>query len=229
MPSFGKTCRKTPDRGRQKVLSTSCFSEGWEQKAVLGWKCSPGTLAGAGTGARQLELPAGPLQYLPTICSLSAWVLGILQRTLHFREQQLEEILNHKRNKFSFCKEMDTCPISCPTSAFCFYKSVQGGIFLMQYLKHTLAFNHSFYVAILIILMHLWATWKTLLMSTKMQTKNTKLSPSYYWCGWSALVLLCTTQHELFLLFCFFSGESQEPSYHLLNVTIPRLIIYTDE
>lgn len=68
-------------------------------------------------------MPASPLQYLPNIWGFSVWALGILKRTLHFREQQLEEILNHRMSKFSFCKEMDTCP-SCPTSAFCFYKSV---------------------------------------------------------------------------------------------------------
>lgn len=50
-------------------------------------------------------------------------------RTLHFREQQLEKLLNHKISKFSFCKETDTCPVSCPISAFCFYKSVQRVFF----------------------------------------------------------------------------------------------------
>jgi len=99
------------------------------------------------------------------------------------------------------CREKDTCPnSSLRLCILLLEKWGGGGIFLFQYLKYTLPFNHSFYMPLLTVLIHLCPTWKILLVTT-MQTTNKHLSLPYYWYWWSPSVLLHTTQHELFLFF----------------------------
>lgn len=101
-----------------------------------GRKRSPGAPVGAGAGAGvgmgmgvgvragQLELPASLRWCWPAIWSCSIQAPGILQRTLHFREWQVKEILDQKTTNSPPADKWTPVLILPLTSAFCFYKSM---------------------------------------------------------------------------------------------------------
>lgn len=163
-------------RGK-KACSTHLLSEGWERRAVPGSKHIPGTPLGAGPGPgpapgaelEPLRMLASPLRCLPTIWGCSVWALGILWRILHFRELGSED----DQALPSAEKWLPVPVLSLPLHS-AFIKAWRED-FLVQYLKHILAFNHSFYALLLIVLLHLCLTRKT-----KTKTKNTYLYLQQY-------------------------------------------------